>query len=104
MLQIFLHTLDIPVVSPSFSHAGPSRASERIIIQNDVMIESSDSDIIAIQAQRPNKKPSSPPAVQFSRLSELDAQLAALQDIADNLEMEFSNSRMVHQHVLIFIS
>ena len=37
-----------------------------------------------------------PPIVQASaRLSEMDAQLAALQRIADHMEMEFANSRLV---------
>lgn len=36
------------------------------------------------------------PAVLFSsRLSEMDAQLAVLQGIADSLETDFSNTRMV---------
>lgn len=100
--KYFFHALDIPVESPSFSHTEPSRVSERIILLNNVMLDSSDSEIITIKAQRPDKKPSSPPTVQFACLSQLDAQLAALQNIADNLEMEFSNSRMVHRHVLIF--
>lgn len=43
------------------------------------------------------------PAVLFSsRLSEMDAQLAALQGIADSLETDFSNTRMVC--FLLFLS
>ncbi|XP_060931057.1 ciliogenesis and planar polarity effector 1 [Limanda limanda] len=38
---------------------------------------------------------SSPTVVFSSRLTELDAQVASLQRIADNLEMDFSNSRML---------
>ncbi|KAM4634088.1 ciliogenesis and planar polarity effector 1 [Polymixia lowei] len=46
------------------------------------------------QSPRPCRTFSIPPAVQFStRLSEMDVQLAALQNIADHMEMELANSR-----------
>ncbi|XP_017266224.1 ciliogenesis and planar polarity effector 1 isoform X3 [Kryptolebias marmoratus] len=86
---------DVPAASPSFSHN--SRVSERLTLQNNVMVDLSDSEICrTIKAQSVVRTHSSPPTVQFSsRLSELDAQLAALQNIADNLEMDFSSSRLL---------
>lgn len=40
--------------------------------------------------------PSRAPVIQVSaRLSEMDAQLAALQNIADHMEREFANTRLV---------
>ncbi len=55
---------------------------------------------IKTQSVGPRSPSSTLPAVWFhSRLSELDAQLAALQNIADYLEMDFSNSRMVDKPV-----
>uniref|UniRef100_UPI003AAFEDE3 ciliogenesis and planar polarity effector 1 n=1 Tax=Centroberyx gerrardi TaxID=166262 RepID=UPI003AAFEDE3 len=48
------------------------------------------------QSFGPRSAFSTPPAVRFSAcLSEMDAQLAALQKIADYMENEFSNSRML---------
>lgn len=71
---------------------------ERITPQD--LVDPSDSGIcqaIKTQSGRPHSTSSTPPTVWFSsHLSELDAQLAALQNIADCLEMDFSNSRMVH--------
>ena len=72
------------------------------------LVDPSDSEIcraIKSQSAAPPSASSAPPTVWFSsRLSELDAQLAALQNIADYLEMDFSNSRMVYQHfVFVFI-
>ncbi|XP_013859180.1 uncharacterized protein C5orf42 isoform X2 [Austrofundulus limnaeus] len=89
------NSTDIPVTSPSFSYAGPSGVLERIVRQDHVTVASSDSELCgAIKGQSTDGTPSPPPAVQFSsRLSELDAQLAALQNIADNLEMDFLHSR-----------
>ncbi|KAM3874280.1 ciliogenesis and planar polarity effector 1 [Diretmus argenteus] len=47
------------------------------------------------QSPGPSSAFSAPPGVPFSaRLSDMDAQLAALQNIADHMEMEFANSRM----------
>lgn len=40
--------------------------------------------------------PSRAPVIQVAaRLSEMDAQLAALQNIADHMEREFANTRLV---------
>ncbi|XP_056287984.1 ciliogenesis and planar polarity effector 1 isoform X2 [Pseudoliparis swirei] len=89
------HT-DIPEESPSFSHIQRNSDPERIIQRE--MGELPDSEIcraIKTQSVAP-RSASTPPTVWFSsRLSELDAQLAALQNIADELEMDFSNSRML---------
>ncbi|XP_040914910.1 ciliogenesis and planar polarity effector 1 [Toxotes jaculatrix] len=88
---------DIPEDSPLRSYMEPSTDPERITPQD--MADPSDSEIcqaIRTQSVGPHRASSSPPAVWFSsRLSELDAQLAALQNIADHLEMDFSNSRML---------
>nr|XP_046231509.1 ciliogenesis and planar polarity effector 1 isoform X2 [Scatophagus argus] len=90
------HT-DIPEESLSLSHTEPSMNPERIILQE--LPDPSDSEIcqaIKTQSVGPHSVSSPPPTVWFSsRLSELDAQLAALQNIADCLEMDFSNSRML---------
>ncbi|XP_078126837.1 ciliogenesis and planar polarity effector 1 isoform X7 [Sander vitreus] len=92
------HT-DIPEESPSLSHIELTRDPERITPQ-DMDRYPSHSEIcqaIKTQSVGPHSASSStPPTVWFSsRLSELDAQLAALQNIADYLEMDFSNSRML---------
>ncbi|XP_051794635.1 ciliogenesis and planar polarity effector 1 isoform X2 [Acanthochromis polyacanthus] len=90
---------DIPEEFPSLSHIEPSRVSERIAPQDSVMIDPSDSEVcqaIKTQSLAPRGASSSPPTVWFSsRLTELDTQLAALQNIADHLEKDFSNSRML---------
>ncbi|XP_034064419.1 ciliogenesis and planar polarity effector 1 isoform X2 [Gymnodraco acuticeps] len=90
------HT-DIPEESLSLGHIEPSRDPERFSPQH--MVDQSDSEICrALRTQSVGPHSASPPtpAVQFSsRLSELDAQLAALQNIADCLEKDFSNSRML---------
>ncbi|XP_022617819.1 protein JBTS17 [Seriola dumerili] len=88
---------EIPEDTPLLSHIEPSTYPERITPQD--MADPSDSEIcqaIRTQSVGPHRASSSPPAVWFSsRLSEMDAQLAALQNIADHLEMDFSNSRML---------
>ncbi|XP_031711728.1 ciliogenesis and planar polarity effector 1 isoform X1 [Anarrhichthys ocellatus] len=90
------HT-DIPEESPSLSHIEGVWDPERIVQQE--MVELSDSKIcqaIKTQSVGPHGASSTPPTVWFSsRLSELDTQLAALQNIADNLEIDFCNSRML---------
>ncbi|XP_032394686.1 ciliogenesis and planar polarity effector 1 isoform X3 [Etheostoma spectabile] len=90
---------DIPEELPSLSHIELSRDPERITPQ-DMDGYPSHSEIcqaIKTQSVGPHSASSSTsPTVWFSsRLSELDAQLAALQNIADYLEMDFSNSRML---------
>ncbi|CAJ1070587.1 ciliogenesis and planar polarity effector 1 isoform X1 [Xyrichtys novacula] len=88
---------DIQEESPSCSHIEPMREPERVILED--VEDPSDSEIfqaIKDQSIRSQKTSSVPPEVWFSsHLSELDAQLAALQNIADYLEMDFSNSRML---------
>lgn len=95
--------LDIPEESLSLGHIEPSRDPERFSPQH--MVDQSDSEVCrALRTQSVGPHSASPPtpAVQFSsRLTELDAQLAALQNIADCLEKDFSNSRMVLKHVII---
>ncbi|KAM4532203.1 ciliogenesis and planar polarity effector 1 [Fundulus diaphanus] len=92
-------TTDFPEASPSFSHSEPSSVAERIGLQEDASVDSSGSEVcraIKAQTRGPSRAPTSPSAVWFSsRLSELDSQLAALQSIADHLETDFSNSRML---------
>uniref|UniRef100_A0A087YPH0 Ciliogenesis and planar polarity effector 1 n=1 Tax=Poecilia formosa TaxID=48698 RepID=A0A087YPH0_POEFO len=92
-------TTEVPEVSLSFSPSEPARAAERITLQDDALEDPSASEICrAIKAQSlvPDGAPSAPATAWFSsRLSEMDSQLAALQNIADNLEMDFSKSRML---------
>lgn len=99
-------SIDIPEEPPSLIHIEPIRHPERITPQH--MVNPSDSEICrAIKTQSVGSQSassSSPPTVWFSsRLSEMDAQLAALQNIADHLEMDFSNSRMVHKHSIFIL-
>ncbi|KAM6975927.1 LOW QUALITY PROTEIN: ciliogenesis and planar polarity effector 1 [Tautogolabrus adspersus] len=87
----------IPEELPSCSHYEPVRAPERITPQ-DIEDPSASKICQAIQNQsiKPHSASSTLPTVWFSsHLSELDCQLAALQNIADNLERDFSNSRML---------
>ncbi|XP_073334518.1 ciliogenesis and planar polarity effector 1 [Pagrus major] len=97
-VQPTTHT-DIPEESPSLSHMEPNKGAETSTPQD--MEYPSDSEIcqaIKNQSVGPQiaSSSSTPPLVSFSsRLSELDAQLAALQNIADYLEKDFSNSRML---------
>ncbi|XP_033503413.2 ciliogenesis and planar polarity effector 1 isoform X1 [Epinephelus lanceolatus] len=88
------HT-DIP--EEPASHIQPNRDPQRITTQD--VVDEPDSEIcqaIKTQSTQPHSASSTPPTVWFSsRLSELDAQLAALQNIADYLEMDFTNSRML---------
>uniref|UniRef100_G3PXJ2 Uncharacterized protein n=3 Tax=Gasterosteus aculeatus TaxID=69293 RepID=G3PXJ2_GASAC len=88
---------DIPEESPSLGDIEPNGYQQGVIQQETV--ERYDSEIfraIKTQSVGPQRASSTPPTVWFSsRMLELDAQLAALQDIADNLEMDFSKSRML---------
>lgn len=107
MLYIFVvySTIDIPEESPSLSHIESNNDSERVIPQD--IADSFDSEICQVmksQSVGPHRASSTPPTTWFSsRLSELDAQLDALQKIADYLDTDFSNTRMVHTHV-VFVS
>lgn len=99
-------TPDVPEESPSLSHIEPNMDPKRITPQD--LVDPSDSEIcraIKTQSVGPHSASTTPPTVWFSsRLSELDTQLAALQNIADCLEKDFSNSRLVHNHVdFVFI-
>ncbi|XP_068609265.1 ciliogenesis and planar polarity effector 1 [Brachionichthys hirsutus] len=82
---------------PSLNHAQPGLDRERITPQD--MEDPFDPEVccaIKTQGIGPRRASSTPPAVWFSsRLSELDVQLAALQNIADYLERDFSSSRML---------
>ncbi|XP_034565265.1 ciliogenesis and planar polarity effector 1 isoform X2 [Notolabrus celidotus] len=88
---------DIAEESPSCSHIELRREPERITLGD--IEDPSDSEIcqaIKRQSIKPPSSSSTPPTVWFSsRLSELDAQLAALQNIADFIEVDFSNTRML---------
>ncbi|XP_023193921.1 protein JBTS17 isoform X1 [Xiphophorus maculatus] len=92
-------TAEVLEVSLSFSSSQPARVAERIILQDDALEDSSASEIcrvIKAQSLVPDRAPSAPATAWFSsRLSDMDSQLAALQNIADNLEKDFSNSRML---------
>ncbi|XP_070707145.1 ciliogenesis and planar polarity effector 1 [Pempheris klunzingeri] len=94
LLKPTTHT-DIPEESQSLSRIEPNLDPGRITPR----VDPSDSEICEAtknQSVGPHGASSTPPTVWFSsRLSELDAQLAALQNIADYLERDFSNSRML---------
>ncbi|KAI3362297.1 hypothetical protein L3Q82_012605 [Scortum barcoo] len=96
LLNPTTHT-DMAEESPPFRYIEPSRSPDRIPPED--LVDPSDSEIcqaIKRQSLGPHSASTTPPTVWFSsRLSELDAQLAALQNIADYLEMDFSNSRML---------
>eukprot|EP00064_Thunnus_orientalis_P007705 superscaffoldBa00000871_g7727 len=81
----------------SHSYIEPNWDPERVAPQD--IVDPSDSEIcqaIKIPSAGFNNASYTPPTVWFSsRLTELDAQLAALQNIADHLEMDFTNSRML---------
>ncbi|XP_029940368.1 ciliogenesis and planar polarity effector 1 [Salarias fasciatus] len=93
-----------PEESPSFCLIEPRIVSERSTSPPDHVVDDpSDSEIfraIKSQSAEPRRTFSSSNTVWFSsRLSELDAQLAALQNIADHLETDFSNSNMLVNNV-----
>lgn len=94
-------TIDVSEESPSLSHKS-SRDAEKVIPQDTA--DSFDSEIcqaIKSQSVGPYRASSTPSTAWFSsRLSGLDAQLVELQRIADCLERDFSNSRMVHTHAV----
>ncbi|CAK6959484.1 ciliogenesis and planar polarity effector 1 [Scomber scombrus] len=81
----------------SLSYIEPRWNPERVAPQD--IVDPFDSEIcqaIKIPNAEFNSAPYTPPTVWFSsRLSELDVQLAALQNIADHLEKDFTNSRML---------
>ncbi|XP_047185530.1 ciliogenesis and planar polarity effector 1 isoform X1 [Scophthalmus maximus] len=88
---------DSPEDSRLLSCTESNKDPERITPQE--LTDPSDSLIcraIKKQSVGPHRASFSPPTVEFSsRLSELDAQLAELHKIANNLEMDFSNTRML---------
>ncbi|PWA26913.1 hypothetical protein CCH79_00000898 [Gambusia affinis] len=92
-------TAEVLEVSLSFSSSEPARVAEKVTLQDDALEDSSASEIcrvIKAQSLVRDRAPSASATAWFSsRLSEMDSQLAALQNIADNLEMDFSNSRML---------
>lgn len=101
-----MYILDIPEESPSVSHIEPSRVSERNTPLNSETVDLSDSEIlqsIKTQSSEPPRVSSSTPIVRFSScLSDLDSKLAALQNIADHLEKDFSNSGMVENVLYLY--
>lgn len=92
-----VYTLDINEDSPSFSHSEHNRDPDRItLLEVENPAKSEICQAISTQVAKPDGASSTLPPDWFScHLSELDAQLASLQNIADCLEMDFSNSRMV---------
>lgn len=104
--EYVLFVLDILEEPTSLSYIEPNWDPERVASQD--IVDPSDSEIcqaIKIPSAGLSSVSHSPPTVWFSsRLSELDAQLAALQNIADYLETDFTNSRMVHMHFIFIFS
>lgn len=88
--------IDIPEEVPSLSHTESKEVTDSF--------DSKICEVIKSQSVGRHRGSSIPPIAWFaSHLSELDAQLAALQKIADGLEADFHNSRMVNMnHVFLF--
>lgn len=79
--------------SASLSHIEPNRDSERVTTEE---VESEICRTIRNHMVAPPRTSSKPPTAWFSsHLTEMDAQLAAVQKIADSLEKDFSNTKMV---------
>lgn len=104
--QYVLYFLDILEETPSLGYIEPKWDPERVAPPN--IVDPFDSEIcqsVKIPSTEFNSAPYTPPTVWFSsRLSELDVQLAVLQNIADHLEKDFTNSRMVHMHFVFLFS
>lgn len=104
-ILISLCILDIIEESPSHSYIESNREQERIPPPEPA--DPSDSELFeAIRTKNIglHSAVSAPSTVWFSsHLSELDAQLAALQKIADHLEMDFTTSRMVHKGSCLYL-
>lgn len=88
---------DIRSKSPSSSCSEPRKDAERIAVED---LEAPSDSELCRAARSPyvapqDVSPSRPAGLFSSRLSEMDTQLAALQGIADSLETDFSNTRMV---------
>ncbi|KAG7498681.1 cilioproteinsis and planar polarity effector 1 isoform X1 [Solea senegalensis] len=88
---------DILEDSQTPSHNESSTDPERVtFLEGSDPFDSEVCRAIKSLSHRTLRASSSPPSVWFSaRMSEMDAQLAALQKIADYLENDFSNSRML---------
>ena len=90
-------TLDVPEESPSVTHGEPNMEAERIAAFDSEICRA-----IKSKVTEPHAASFISPAVQFSsRLSELNTQLAALENIADCLERDFSNSKLVNKNILL---
>lgn len=107
-MRLFLvfRSLGVANESLSLSHIEPNRDSER------VTTEEAKSEIcraIRNQVVPPPRTSSKPSTAWFSsHLTEMDAQLAAVQKIADSLEKDFSNTKMVQNsdlkiHLMVFL-
>lgn len=83
--------------SPSPSSSKPRKQADKVAVKNldhqfdSELYQAARSPFIGPQ----NALPKHPTVLFSSCLSEMDAQLAALQGIADSLETDFSNTRMV---------
>ncbi|XP_029025275.1 ciliogenesis and planar polarity effector 1 [Betta splendens] len=88
---------DVAEEVPSLSHIESNRYSGPVVPQEVAeSFDSKISQVIKSQSAGPHRAASTPPAAWFSsHLSELDVQLNALQKIADCLEADFHNSRML---------
>lgn len=99
-VYIRMYTLDILDESPSLSHMDPTRDAEGVGPEERIKDPQDSQMCGAMETQivGPPGASSVPPTIWFSsHLSQMDAQLAALQNIADSLK-DFSNSRMVHKN------
>ncbi|KAF7666285.1 hypothetical protein LDENG_00114050 [Lucifuga dentata] len=84
---------DMTEESPACSHIGSNGDLERITPQDRTDISETHQSQNAQSPGAPSVSSTTP--VWFSaRMSEMDTQLAALQNIADNMEINFSNAKM----------
>lgn len=86
------HTL-VVAESPSPSHIETNGDTEKVAAEE---VKSELCRAISSQMVAPSRASSNPSTAWFSsHLTEMDAQLAAVQRIADSLEKDFSNTKMV---------
>lgn len=81
---------------PWLSHIEPKRDSEGVAAEE---VKSEICREIKSQVVAPHRASAKPSTAWFSsHLTEMDAQLAAVQKIADSLEKDFSNTKMVQNN------
>lgn len=91
----FFHSLGVANEPPSLSHTEPNRDSERVTTEE---VKSELCRAVRNQMVAPPRTSPQPSTAWFSsHLTEMDAQLAAVQKIADSLEKDFSNTKMVQK-------